>query len=224
MKKKNKRYKKHTGTALMAAGMSLVLAAVCLMSYNFWDENRAEDAITEVLDALDAAAETETEVETGQSEPVGEEIIEPAPEPETDDMPAHAPDVPTRTLDSGIYIGFLEIPALGLRLPVMNDWSYPNLKISPCRYTGSVYENNMVVAAHNYSSHFGNLNQLQTGDSIRFIDMDENHYYYTVDETEIVMPTEIEQMITGDWDLTLFTCTIGGRTRVAVRCTMQDYE
>lgn len=25
-------------------------------------------------------------------------------------------------------------------------------------------------------------------------------------------------MITGDWDLTLFTCTPGGQLRIAVRC------
>jgi sortase A len=35
---------------------------------------------------------------------------------------------------------------------------------------------------------------------------------------EILRPTAVEEMISGDWDLTLFTCTIGGATRVTIRC------
>ncbi len=31
---------------------------------------------------------------------------------------------------------------------------------------------------------------------------------------------DVEEMITGDWDLTLFTCTLGGQTRVTVRCQL----
>ena len=189
----------------MATGLILVLSAVGLMSYNFWDEKRAEDVVIEVLDELDTVAEA------AQNDVAAEEISETVPE-------EVAAEMPVASLDSGRYVGTLELPVLGLRLPVMNEWNYPNLRIAPCRYTGTVYENNMVIAAHNYSSHFGRLNQLQPGDNIRFIDIDGNYFYYTVAETEIVMPTEIEKMITGDWDLTLFTCTIGGRTRVTVRC------
>ena len=37
---------------------------------------------------------------------------------------------------------------------------------------------------------------------------------------ETLMPTAVEEMESGDWDLTLFTCTVGGRTRVAVRCAL----
>ena len=35
------------------------------------------------------------------------------------------------------------------------------------------------------------------------------------------IPDSIEQMKQGDWDLTLFTCTVGGRSRFAVRCCQQ---
>ena len=37
-------------------------------------------------------------------------------------------------------------------------------------------------------------------------------------ETEVLAPTDIEGMESGDWDLTMFTCTIGGKSRVTVRC------
>lgn len=186
--------KKQFGTILMILGLVLVLAASSLIAYNIWDEKRANDILTQVLDELDALEGGETsELEM---------------------------DMPILTLDSGTYIGVLEIPVLGLRLPVMKEWNYPKLKISPCRYSGSVYTNDMVVVAHNYRSHFGTLNQLQPADDIWFIDMNGNRFHYKVAEIESVMPTEIEHMITGDWDLTLFTCNYSGRARVTVRCNL----
>lgn len=30
------------------------------------------------------------------------------------------------------------------------------------------------------------------------------------------------EMTGGDWDLTLFTCTIGGKKRITVRCTLTE--
>lgn len=196
----SKKRKKRFGTVLMISGLILIFAASSLTVHNFWDEKRADDVLTQVLDELDTLDEPE---------PFEDEITS---DPET--------DMPIRTLDSGTYIGVLEIPTLGLRLPVMQDWNYPNLKISPCRYSGSVSTNDLVVAAHNYRSHFGTLDRLQPGDEIQFTDMDGKLFHYTVAQTESVMPTQIEDMITGDWDLTLFTCTYSGRARVAVRCNL----
>ena len=37
-------------------------------------------------------------------------------------------------------------------------------------------------------------------------------------EIERLRPTAVKEMTSGDWDLTLFTCTVGGQSRVTVRC------
>ena len=34
---------------------------------------------------------------------------------------------------------------------------------------------------------------------------------------EILQPTAVEEMTAGEFDLTLFTCTYGGKSRVTVR-------
>ena len=101
---------------------------------------------------------------------------------------------------------------------MLSTWDYALLNIAPCRYTGSVYLNSMVVAAHNYSTHFGRLKELSPGDSIAFTDSDGNVFSYSVIEIETLSPYAIDDMTTGDWDLTLFTCTVGGAQRVTVRC------
>lgn len=127
-------------------------------------------------------------------------------------------DMPEEEINGQQYIGVLKIPALSLELPVISAWSYPNLKVAPCRYSGSAYLNNMVVAAHNYQSHFGKLETLSQDDEVSFSDMDGNVFSYKVVEIETLSPYAIEEMTNGDWDLTLFTCTVGGQSRVAVRC------
>ena len=201
--------KKHRGNVLMAIGLILVIAAVSLTVYNFWDESRAEDAAQHVLSELDAVIEEDTAPDFNEVE-VPEYVIHP-------EM-----DMPALTLDRSDYIGVIEIPVIGLRLPIMDEWSNSNSKIAPCRYSGTAYLNDMVIAGHNYRSHFGSLNKLQIGDEILFIDMDGNRFLYNVMETEVLAPTEISRMVSGPWDLTLFTCTYGGRTRFTVRCRVVD--
>lgn len=124
-------------------------------------------------------------------------------------------------LDGKEYIGIIEIPALRISLPVLNEWSYPNLKIAPCCYEGSFYDNNLIIAGHNYKSHFGSLSSLSIGDKIFFININGNVYKYYVSNIETIGKYDVALMKSGDWDLTLFTCTIGGKQRITVRCILE---
>ncbi len=64
------------------------------------------------------------------------------------------PEIALESAGGAACIGTLEIPSLDLTLPVMSEWSYPLLKLAPCRYAGSAYQGNLVIAAHNYKTHF----------------------------------------------------------------------
>lgn len=196
--------KANRGTILMTIGLLLLAAALFLAGYNIWDEHRAEGSAQQVLDQLVS--------ETPQPEP-------PAPEEPTPEYILHPEmDMPTVEIDGNRYIGWVSIPALGLELPVMSQWSYPNLKIAPCRYQGSAYTGDLIIAGHNYRTHFGPLKNLGVGDTVLFTDADGNQFRYTVAQVETLAKTAVEEMAAGDWDLTLFTCTLGGQTRVTVRC------
>lgn len=128
------------------------------------------------------------------------------------------PEVALPGVEEAGCIGILEIPALHLRLPVLSTWSYALLKKAPCRYTGNVYLDNMVIAAHNSKAHFKKLSNLQEGDIITFTDAVGNVFTYSVAGIEILQPEEVDDMTSGQWPLTLFTCTYGGAGRVTVRC------
>ena len=132
-------------------------------------------------------------------------------------------EMPTQEIDGQTYIGMVEVPSLELSLPVISEWTYPRLKKAPCRYVGSVYSKDMVICGHNYDRHFGRLKDLAVGDEVRFTDMDGNVFFYTVCGTEQLGKYAVEEMLAGEWDLTLFTCTKGGRMRVTVRCRLERY-
>jgi sortase A len=115
------------------------------------------------------------------------------------------------------FIGYLSIPSLWLDLPVMSGWSYDNLNVSPCRYSGSPQTDDFVIAAHNYSSHFGFIQTLEKGDTVCFTDIHAKQYNYRVELIDTLSPTDVDDMTSGEYDLTLFTCTYSGKARVTVR-------
>ncbi len=131
-------------------------------------------------------------------------------------------EMPVSKIGGRYYVGMLEVPDRRLELPVMSDWNEEDLKISPCRYSGSVYSGDMVIAGHNYYRHFSPIKWLEKGTEVRFTDMDGNLFVYEVTGREVVGGYEVEEMLAGEWDLTLFTCTTGGKDRVAIRCGIRE--
>ncbi|MCD7732193.1 MAG: sortase, partial [Oscillospiraceae bacterium] len=184
----------------------LLIGALSLYLYNRQDAERAATASTEaeekLSDAMLSASSSDFELSV-----------------EEDDN-GNAYSVVSLDVDGDSYIGVLSIPSFGLELPVLSEWSYAGLKNSPARYTGSASAGNLVICAHNYERHFGNIKDLDIGAEITFTDVTGTVYEYEVIEVENLQPTAISEMIIGDWDLTLFTCTRSGQARVTVRCKL----
>lgn len=191
--------RKKIGFIFMGIGAVLVVAALALLLFNRAEDKNAGNAADEILPAVMAAIE--------EPLPTGDEDGEDEPEMTVVDIDGYG------------YIGYLTIPALDLKLPVMSEWDDTRLKTAPCRYYGSVKTNDLVIAGHNYDRHFGRLKNLRTGDNVFFTDMDGVTAAYEVTEVEELQPTEIGQMLESGYDLTLYTCTYGGQSRVTVRCS-----
>lgn len=208
------------GTVLIILGLLLIASAAALVVYNIRETERAAQTSAAVVEQLVAVIPTlPTETEPNPDFVPQETVAQNPSEVEIPDYILNpGMEMPTETVDGQDYIGILEIPAFDLVLPVISTWSYPSFQSAPCRYTGSAYQDNLIIAAHNYSSHFGNLQALSVGDPIRFTDVDGHVFAYEVVEMEILDPTAAEEMEAGDWDLTMFTCTVGGASRVTVRC------
>ena len=197
------------GLVFVALGILCLTAALGLFQSNRSEALEAEESARSVMEKLAPAI-----VEQAREESLPPEPVEEAP------LPSFDPTMPIVEIDGERYIGFLTIQDLELELPVMEDWDYDKLKIAPCRFSGTLLERNLTIAAHNYQRHFGRLMNLSLGAEVLFTDVKGETTRFTVAELEVLQPNDIERMTAGDYDLTLFTCTYGGATRFAVRCLL----
>lgn len=208
----SKKKKNWIGKIFTITGLLLFAAALALSVYNLWDGYRAEQSREKLLEEYRDKNQNISD-EGEQAEESDGQIPDYQLNPEME-----LPEVMLEELDGAACIGVLEIPAIDLKLPVLSEWSYPLLKKAPCRYSGSAYLDNLVIAAHNYRTHFGKLKELETGDEVIFTDAAGNRFEYKVAVVEALTPQSVEDMTSGEWALSLFTCTLDGKNRVTVRC------
>ena len=201
------------GRVLIIIGCVLVAAGILLTAFNLYTDYRAGKAAANVLERVRSRIKEPVPYE-------GRTVSEDGLDIEYPDYKVDPNiELPVESEDGFNYIGVLAIPSLGIELPVFDEWNYANLKIAPCRFEGTPYKDKFIICAHNYDRHFGQIKNLRYGDEISFTDMDGNIFTYEVSEIEVLEPTAQEQMREGEWDMTLFTCTLGGASRVTVRCT-----
>jgi len=203
----------------MFMGLLLGAAALFLAVYTLWGEYQAkvqaEAALNLVAEYIEVGVITETEQ---SAEVVTETEPEEVPVPEF----LHDPtmEMPEELIDGQKYIGVVEIPDLELALPIISEWSDAKLKISPCRYVGSAYTNDMILSGHSYVNHFRYIRKLERGAEIIFTDMAGTRFVYEVSDTEVIDASGVERMLSGEWDMSLFTCTTNGSARHTVRCKL----
>lgn len=194
----------------------LIIGTVCiitgfmLFAKNIWEDYQVKKTTESVKVKLIKEIKEDTEIQ----------VIDKRP----DYVKNPNLEMPIAIIDGLEYIGFLIIPSLNLELPVLNNWSYENLRVAPARFEGSVYLDNITLLAHNNKAHFGNLFYLDKGDLITFKDINNNEFDYTVEKIEELDPIQVEDMVKSDWDLTLFTCTLSGEARFTVRCNKVEKE
>ena len=194
--------KRRLGRLCTALGAVCILLSLGLLLYDRSQELQAQRITQELAPALEQAIAQRAQQRREDPPPAEEE----------------APAQPEITLNGEVYLGLLSIPALELELPVRRDLTDGALKLSPCRYAGSISDGGLVIAAHNYRQHFAKLSALVPGDLIRLTDADGNVHDYAVAQTETLGGDAAAEMTDGRWDLTLFTCTYGGKSRLTVRC------
>ena len=215
---------KKTGIAMLAAGAVLILAALLLLLYNRYESARAGQEAEILLASVEEAIRERTAVSpvpsaAADATAAGTDAENASPTPSASPL---APELPVVKQDGYEYIGFLEFCTTGLKLPVMADWDFERLSIAPCRHIGSSRTDDLVIAAHNFDTHFGCLKDLQPGDIVKFTDMDAIVNTYAVVKTETHQPTDVEEVLNSGYDLVLYTCTIGGKTRVTVFCNRTE--
>lgn len=194
------------GNLLIKLALILILLALLLLFHNWWEDFSAGNASRIVISDMQTVmqiqeADTEQETESAAERPL---------------------QMQEMMIDGLAYIGYLSIPALKLILPVLAEWSDEGLKIAPARHFGAAATNDLVIAAHNYRRHFGALGTLKDGDEVIFTEMDGYANCYQVRKTVTIKGTDLQEVINSPYDLILYTCTTGGKKRVAAYCERME--
>ncbi|MDN0054717.1 sortase [Collinsella ihumii] len=193
------------GRILMAVGALVVACAVALAARNVWIEGTAGDRAQEVLASL------------------------PAPQVEVDASLVD-PDaaMPAVEVDGAPYIATLSIPAAGLELPVGDRATQSQLAVSPCRYDGSVYADDLVILGMDYGGHFGLLERIAGGEEVLVEDMLGNTFVYEAGGPESARGMSLSRLLepAGQDEegagLVLASCDIDGSIGLVVRCRRVD--
>lgn len=204
------------GILFIVLGILALLAALGLVFYNNWESQSAMESSASVLTVM-RQQEQQEEQSRAQS-PSGESLPEDPYADHVDTFDEAAKEMTVKEIDGYDYIGYLTVPVLELELPVMSEWDYDRLRMAPCRQFGSTKTDDLVIAAHNYPTHFGRFSQLRADDLLTFTDMDGEVILYCVVGVEVIAPTAVEAVKNSGFDLVLYTCTFGGENRIAVFC------
>lgn len=200
---------KTIGNILIILGVISVICAGCLFFFNMLENNRQKEFSEGITGKIKNSI-------TVESYPIIYEVPE-GDGPVQKDHEEYFLEV--KDVDGYPLDGYLTIPSIDLEMAVFDTWNDEYLRMSLCRYYGSPYTDDLVIAGHNYRSSFGKLKDLEQGDEVYFTDMNGNITYYIVMETEVLDGTAVNEMIDGGWDLSLYTCTYGGQSRLTVRCS-----
>ncbi len=207
---------------LIVGGLLLIAAALLLTMNNVLESKRAGKTADDLLERIEDMKASESNITAENNEKdIKEADVQAENAESAADVQNQSEDeeiMPVISVDGLNCIGILRIPDLELALPVLNDLSDDLLKRAPCRYSGSIQDNNLVIAGHNYRAHFQKIKWMEAGQRVTFTDLSGNKYEYVVTAVEQIPGEDIEGMLAGDWDMTLFTCTTSRVARAAVRC------
>ena len=200
--------KSKTGKRLLAAGAVCLAAAAALFVYNIISDSYAGSYSHRIVNEMtEYISQQKTDREPDSSSVSS-----------SDNSQARKGISSVFSSDGCDYIGYLTIPSLELELPVASSWSYDRLNLTPCRYSGSLVTRDLVIAGHNYDSHFGRIGSLSEGSEVIFTNVMGDSFHYVTVLTESLSPDETVRMTCSGYDLSLFTCNLMGTERVTVRC------
>ena len=213
--------RQHAGAVLIALGSVLVVSCAVLFLLDRRESAKAkqtaeqelvkvENTVQERIRENDKNKDKETAAESGT-----DSISEPP-------FMGRIKRMPVAEIDGFDYIGYLSIPSIDLKLPVINTYDELRLSFAPCRYYGSLETDDLVIAGHNYYGTFNELSLVSPGDEVTFTNMDGEVFRYIVGETEVLGPLQVTDMIESEWELTLYTCNYSGSARFTVRCILAE--
>ena len=121
-------------------------------------------------------------------------------------------------------IGIIKIPKIDLEYPILETTTVETLNLSITKFWGKEINEigNVTLAGHNNLSgvKFGKIKKLKAGDIIELTDIQNVTLKYEIFKTYVIDPNDISCILPeqeGTREITLITCTTGGKNRYIVK-------
>ena len=235
------RRKKRIHKVNLFISIFLIIVLFSYYIYAEYDRNKNEEISKEILSTIDLSKTEEAVDETQRKEDeviiviLDENAKNSEIEKQATDLAATAEqrEVERFTTENGTEYytaGVLSIPKISITYPIIASENSDSatitelLKISLTKYWGPEPNQvgNLCIVGHNYNNKkfFGRLSELENGDTIELTDNSGQTIKYSVYDSYIVNPTNMEctsQLTDGKTEITLITCTPNGKQRLVVK-------
>ena len=116
------------------------------------------------------------------------------------------------------YVALLEMDMFKFKMPVRSVWDEKAVEAVPCRYSGSVYNNTLVIASTDEKGQMDFVNNINTGDRLNLTTMRGEQFSYKVVKVENSNTATAEELNTDEFDLTIFVEYSGHTDYLFIRC------
>lgn len=213
---------------------------ICLLFsyyiYAEYDRNKSEEVSKEIL--AEIKEQVDTTVKKDENDKIVVILEVPGTQEDNEDKTENQNNNQTKTnntkIDTKTYTSkdgvkytteaILKIPKIKIEYPVLSATSDALLFVSLNKYWGPQPNEvgNYCIVGHYYENGkmFGKLHKLKNGDKAELTDLSGNTLKYQVYNKYVVEPTDTRctsQLTDGRKELTLITCTNGGKQRLVVK-------
>lgn len=182
---------------LQIAGIVLVALSVCLLVFSYlykgWASKEAAAVATEIHRILPQ-----------RTAGVAGEYAD--------------PQMPVLQYEKRDYVCLLDVPALGVSLPVQSTWEQDRLARNPCKYWGSCYDGTLILGGSR--GQFDFCAKLDVGDRVVITDMRGAEFAYDVARIDRAGEASYEQLYDETYSLTLFVQESFSSDYIVVRCSL----
>jgi len=126
--------------------------------------------------------------------------------------------MPIRQIGGEDYVCLLEVPSMGITLPVSERWRFDTLLVHPARFWGSVYDGSCILGGSSRKGQFDFCARLEMDDEIRITDMQGACFTFRIARIDRSKSVAFDVLADEKYPLTLFVRDQYDFGYILVRC------
>lgn len=130
-------------------------------------------------------------------------------------------DMPLLQVDGIDFAGIIEVPTYNRTLPIRAVWNKSKVSSFPCRYSGSIYNGNLIIGGSDNSGQFDFMKQITVSDTVFITDVTGARFTYQVTDIKLTRDVSSESLEAPDADLIFFARNTYSLDYTVVSCRIK---